>query len=188
MTGGVEHHLVLCGVRATVAAPDDVVEVPSCLIGERLVADRTEAVLCFPQRHELSLALKFVRHCRYQSLLEVDFPGRVVRVGLRTQLDDHFIGLVLQQLPFQWLSAQEQKRVIDDKLATSREPGNPELRVLLDGLERRLAHYQHDRAAAEKLMSIGEAPRDKSLDVAELAAYTTVASVILNLDEVITKQ
>ena len=34
----------------------------------------------------------------------------------------------------------------------------------------------------------GESPRDARLDVAELAAYTTAASVILNLDEVITKQ
>ena len=59
VTGGVEHHAVLCAVRAAVAAPDDVVEVPSCLIGEGLVADKTEAVLCFPQRHELSLALDY---------------------------------------------------------------------------------------------------------------------------------
>ena len=34
----------------------------------------------------------------------------------------------------------------------------------------------------------GESPRDKTIDSAELAAYTTAASVILNLDEVITRQ
>jgi len=56
------------------------------------------------------------------------------------------------------------------------------------GLERRLTAYRQDRSAAEKLLSAGEAARDKSLDAAELAAYATVASVILNLDEVITKQ
>ena len=39
-----------------------------------------------------------------------------------------------------------------------------------------------------KLVAVGESPRDKRLDAAELAAWTTVASVILNLDETITKQ
>jgi len=74
------------------------------------------------------------------------------------------------------------------RIATARDPRSAELGVLLAGLQRRLTAYQHDRDAAGKLLSVGEAPRDKSLDPAELAAYTTVASVILNLDEVITKQ
>jgi hypothetical protein len=74
------------------------------------------------------------------------------------------------------------------RLATSRQPSGAELKVLEAGLERRLATYQKDPAAAEKLLSSGETPRDKSLDAAELAAYTTVASVILNLDEVMTKE
>ena len=39
-----------------------------------------------------------------------------------------------------------------------------------------------------KLLSVGESPRHKQLDVAELAAWSTVASVILNLDETMTKQ
>jgi hypothetical protein len=39
-----------------------------------------------------------------------------------------------------------------------------------------------------KLVSIGDAPRDAKLNVSELAAYTTVASVILNMDETITKE
>ena len=52
----------------------------------------------------------------------------------------------------------------------------------------RLVQYRADPAEAEKLLSAGESPRDKSIDTAELAAYTTAASVILNLDEVITRQ
>jgi hypothetical protein len=74
------------------------------------------------------------------------------------------------------------------RLATSR-PANPnELRVLERGLNQRLAQFRADPAAAEKLLSAGESPRDKSIDAAELAAYATAASVILNLDEVITRQ
>ena len=47
---------------------------------------------------------------------------------------------------------------------------------------------QTDPAAAARLLSQGESPRDGSLDGNELAAYTTVASLILNLDEVVTRQ
>jgi hypothetical protein len=74
------------------------------------------------------------------------------------------------------------------RLATARAPGPAELRVLLDGYREHLAEYRRDEKAARKLTGIGEAPRDEKLDVAELAAYTTVAGVILNLDEVVTKE
>ena len=42
--------------------------------------------------------------------------------------------------------------------------------------------------AATKLLGVGESARDKRLNPSELAAWTTVASVILNLDETVTKQ
>jgi hypothetical protein len=74
------------------------------------------------------------------------------------------------------------------RLATSRAATAPEVKILEQGMERRLAQFRADPASAEKLLSAGEAPRDKSIDTAELAAYTTAASVILNLDEVITRQ
>jgi hypothetical protein len=74
------------------------------------------------------------------------------------------------------------------RLATARRPQSSEVAILQAGLNRRLAQYTRDRTAAEKLLTAGESPRDTKLDVAELAAYTTVASVILNLDEVITRQ
>ena len=74
------------------------------------------------------------------------------------------------------------------RLATARMPSAGELSVLESGLNRRMAQYRSDRAAAEKMLTAGEAPRDPAFDVIELAAYTTAASVILNLDEVITRQ
>jgi hypothetical protein len=37
-------------------------------------------------------------------------------------------------------------------------------------------------------LSAGEAPRDKSLDPIEHAAYAAVCNLVLNLDEVITKE
>ncbi len=74
------------------------------------------------------------------------------------------------------------------RLATSRPASAQEVKILEQGLTKRLAQYRADSAAAEKLLSAGDSPRDKTIDTAELAAYTTAASVILNLDEVITRQ
>jgi mono/diheme cytochrome c family protein len=74
------------------------------------------------------------------------------------------------------------------RLATARKPTSKEMKVLRTLLDGRFKVYRQDRQAALKLLSVGESPRNRKLDVAELAAYTTVASVIFNLDETITKQ
>ena len=50
-----------------------------------------------------------------------------------------------------------------------------------------LANHPKIVEAAKKLLSVGESPRDEKLDPSELAAWTTVASTILTLDEVVTK-
>lgn len=59
-----------------------------------------------------------------------------------------------------------------------------ELRRLLD--EHR-TQYAADRGAAESLTSVGISPRPADLDVAELAAWTSVSRVLLNLNETITR-
>ncbi len=74
------------------------------------------------------------------------------------------------------------------RLVTARKPSQEEARVLRDLLARQLAHYRGDRKAALDLLSVGESKWDTRLDSAELAAWATVAGVILNLDETITKQ
>ena len=74
------------------------------------------------------------------------------------------------------------------RLVTARRPNTRELAVLLDGLEYHLTDSRKDPGAALDLTSIGETPRDEELEVTELAAYTAVANLILNLDETVTKQ
>ena len=49
-----------------------------------------------------------------------------------------------------------------------------------------LAVYRADEAAARALLAVGDSPRDDAIPPAELAAYTALATLILNLDEVIT--
>jgi Protein of unknown function (DUF1553)/Protein of unknown function (DUF1549)/Concanavalin A-like lectin/glucanases superfamily/Planctomycete cytochrome C len=74
------------------------------------------------------------------------------------------------------------------RLATDRKP-QPQERAVLLRLEREeLAEYRHDKTSALKLIGVGEAKRNPKLDPAELAAWTTVASTILNMDETITKE
>lgn len=74
------------------------------------------------------------------------------------------------------------------RLATARKPTGGESRVLRQLLAAQLAAFGRDRTRALALLAVGESPRDKRLDPAEHAAWTTVASAILNLDETITKQ
>jgi hypothetical protein len=74
------------------------------------------------------------------------------------------------------------------RLATARKPSGKEAGVLKKLLDSRLDSFRKDRRAAARLVAVGESARDARLDVSELAAWTTVASAILNLDETITKQ
>jgi hypothetical protein len=50
-----------------------------------------------------------------------------------------------------------------------------------------LTHYRSDAAAAEKLTTNGTMPLDEKLDRSDLAAWMMAANVVLNLDEVVTK-
>jgi hypothetical protein len=69
-----------------------------------------------------------------------------------------------------------------------RRPNAKELQTLAQNLERQLAHFRQYPQEAESLVEVGEAPRKDSCDICELAAYTAVTSLIINLDEAITKE
>jgi hypothetical protein len=74
------------------------------------------------------------------------------------------------------------------RLVTARQPTGKETGVLRELLKGRLKAFRQDRQAALRLLTVGESRRDVRLDAAELAAWTTVTSVLFNLDETITKQ
>jgi hypothetical protein len=71
--------------------------------------------------------------------------------------------------------------------ATSREPDAHELRILTEYLNEQRAAYAADTAAAAELLGVGESMPDESLATEELAAWTLVMSLILNLDETLTR-
>jgi hypothetical protein len=74
------------------------------------------------------------------------------------------------------------------RLATGRLPDFQERAVLLDQAQAALAEYRQHSDEAKALLSVGDTRSDPRLNQNELAAWTTVASIILNLDETITKE
>jgi hypothetical protein len=71
--------------------------------------------------------------------------------------------------------------------ATLRSPTAVELQLLLDLAQRRLAHYRQKPSEAAKLVAVGTS-RPPNVEATDLAAWTIVASTILNLDETVTKE
>jgi hypothetical protein len=53
--------------------------------------------------------------------------------------------------------------------------------------ERAISDYQQDGSAAKSLLTVGESKTGEELPVPELAAWTLVASQVMNLDESLTK-
>jgi hypothetical protein len=73
------------------------------------------------------------------------------------------------------------------RLVTARAPSRETMAVLRQAFATEFAALQQSPARAEKLLAIGDTKRDGSLDAVEHAAWTIVASIILNLDETVTR-
>jgi len=74
------------------------------------------------------------------------------------------------------------------RLATGRWPSPAEEQVLLDDLRFHRDYFSTDTKKADEFLDQGDSPADRALNRPELAAYAAVASMILNLDETITKE
>ena len=74
------------------------------------------------------------------------------------------------------------------RLVLAREPKPRESKILAAALDRFRASFAKDPAAAQKLISQGDSKPNANLDPVELAAYTSLGSLLLNLDETLTKQ
>jgi len=81
----------------------------------------------------------------------------------------------------------DERIVFAFRLVLARRPSDRELAVLRRVYDKQLAVYRADGDAARALLSVGEAPRDETLNLAELAAWATVSSMLLNLDEAVTR-
>ena len=140
------------------------------------------------------------RSCPPPSLQTFDAPEREFCTVRRSRTNTPLQALVLMNDP----TYVEASRVFAERIMTeggsdpvsrielavemaiARPPTPQETEILLGVLERHIADYRRDKQAALALLSVGERKRNEQLDVSELAAWTTIASMIFNLDESIT--
>jgi hypothetical protein len=73
------------------------------------------------------------------------------------------------------------------RLVTARTPEPKDFAELSSALKDLTAHYAKEPEAAKQLISAGATKPDAHFSASELAAWTMVGNVILNLDEAITK-
>ena len=135
------------------------------------------------------------------ALTTFDAPDREVCTVKRSRTNTPLQALVLWNDPtYVEASRKMAERVmteagpsVDDriqfafKLATSRPATERELAVLRHVFDAQLEVYRNDRKSVQKLLSVGESPRNLELDPPRLAAWTMVCSTILNLDEMVTR-
>ena len=74
------------------------------------------------------------------------------------------------------------------EVSLARPAGKDELETLARAYEEFLAQFRHEPESAQALLATGESPQIKTLDAERHAALTLVASLVLNLDELITKE
>jgi Protein of unknown function (DUF1553)/Protein of unknown function (DUF1549)/Planctomycete cytochrome C len=135
------------------------------------------------------------------SLITLDAPDRETCTVRRSRTNTPLQALVLMNDPTYVEAARklaeralaqggptaDERIAFIFRLVTARKPNADEVSVLRRVLDRQLARYRSDPAAAGKLLGVGESPRDARYDVAETAAWTIVATTILNLDEAVTR-
>ena len=84
-------------------------------------------------------------------------------------------------------SSTEDRLVRMFRIATARRPEAEELAALNRAIDEALDSFRDDPDGARALIDVGETAPDPSLEPAELAAWTILANIMLNLDEVIVK-
>ncbi len=71
--------------------------------------------------------------------------------------------------------------------ALGRAPSDAETKILSELYERHSKQYTDDEAAAAQVLKVGESAAPSAMEAAELAAWMSIARVILNLHETITR-
>ena len=166
------------------------------LSGQEYVQDRGESL------YRRSLYTFWKRSSPPPSLMNFDAAGREACVVRESRTNTPLQALdLMNDVTYLEASRKLAERVMKERrtsaderialafrLAVSRPAAPAELGVLRDALENYLARYKANPEAAEQYLQQGESPRDQELDARELAAYSALSSLILNLDETITKE
>jgi hypothetical protein len=74
------------------------------------------------------------------------------------------------------------------RLTLARHPKPAEASILSQRVEYLKTQFREDKEAAAKLLAVGESKPDPKLDPVELAAWTALCQLVLNLDEAVTRE
>jgi len=141
------------------------------------------------------------RSLPYPSLVTFDAPNREVCTAQRPRTTTPLQALVLMNDPAFVEAARglaqrvlkeggdtlERRLVYAFRLTLARAPTKEELQILQEIYHRQFENFSKDKKAAMAFTSIGESAKPDEVDISELAAWTALGNVLLNLDETITK-
>ena len=136
----------------------------------------------------------------YPSFITLDAPTREFCTAQRAKTSTPLQSLVLMNDPvFVEAARAFAQRILKEggpdntsrlrfawRLALARPPSEKEIGILAKTLEAQLATYSQDKAAAAALVKVGDLAKPANVDDGELAAWTAMGNVLLNLNETIT--
>lgn len=135
------------------------------------------------------------------TMLTLDAPTREVCTARRARTNTPLQALAIMNDP-QFVEASRclAQRVLKEaaaepaarvdyafKLVLARAPRGDERGIMLDYVQQQHTAYTAAPAEAAKLLSVGESKPDPALDPVNLATWSTLASMLLNLDEAMSK-
>jgi len=74
------------------------------------------------------------------------------------------------------------------RLATARAPKAGEVTMMLKSLQKLKSKFASDAEGVKSLLAVGDSKRDEGLNAADHSAWTSLCLMVLNLDEVLTKE
>ena len=110
------------------------------------------------------------------ALTTLNDPTWVEAARVLAENSIHYSGDVSEQITFAF------RKVL------GRAPREKDLVALQNAFQKQNAFYTDDPTAAQAFVDVGNAPRDKSLDLPKHAALSAVCLAILNLDEAMTRE
>ncbi len=161
----------------------------------KYVADQGEGL------YRRSMYTFWKRTCPPPAMVSFDAPNREVCVARRSRTNTPLQSLVLMNDPTYVEAARvlaetilsendnDEARIHAGYLRAVSRPARPEeLALLLELLASARDRFTKETEAAQKLTQVGARPLSPNADIKEVAAWTVVASTILNLDETISKR
>jgi hypothetical protein len=153
-------------------------------------------------RYRRALYTRWRRNAPYPSMTTFDAPERTYCTVRRLRTNTPLQALVTLNDPVYVEAAQALARRIVSRggvsardraafafrLCLIRPPSEPEVQRLADLFTKARQQYQQDPARATALATKPLGPAPKDMDVVDLAAWTVVGNVLLNLDETLDKR